>query len=187
MKSHSSWNTCVPLRRDGWPAGMCLLWEEPLLMYGASAKGRGYLKFILLRNVSLYLGCLLHNTKQKTSPLSKGFVPCTSQAVAFPWNRYFHSMSMFPQSKVRAVVSVPEVCSICFPVFPSPSRWEEAGLCTDLVTLWFQHVAMARVNIWTWAANQFRRSFKITKSDVALTVTWFYSFLLSAAIQVVTA
>lgn len=74
----------APLRKDGWPDGMCLLWEGPLLMYGVSAKGRRCLKFILLRNVSPYLGCLLHNIKQTTSPLSRWCVPCTSQAVEKP-------------------------------------------------------------------------------------------------------
>lgn len=145
-------------------------------MYEASGKGRRCLKFILLRSLSPYLSCLLHNTEQKTSCLSRWCVPCKSQAMAFPWNGYFHGMSMFPQSRLRAVVSVAQVCSICFPVFPSPRRWEEAGLCTDLVTLLFQDVAMARANIWTWAANQFRHGFKITKSDVALTVTRFSRF-----------
>lgn len=67
MKSHSSYKTCVPLRKEGWHAGMCLLWEGPLLLYGASAKGGRCLKFILLRNISPYFSCLLHNTKQKTS------------------------------------------------------------------------------------------------------------------------
>lgn len=50
-------------------------------------------------------------------------------------------MSVFPQSRPRAVESVPQVHSICFPVFPSPSGWEEAnaGSCTDLVTMFSGH------------------------------------------------
>lgn len=95
--------------------------------------------------------------------------------MAFPRDRYFHSMSVFPQSRPRAVESVSQICSIYLPVFPSPSRWKEAnaGLCTDHVTLWFQD--MARANIRPGLQNQFRHSFKMTKSYFALTVTRIYS------------
>lgn len=93
-KSHNSCNTCVPLRKAGWHAGICLLWEGPPLMYEASGKGRRCLKFILLRNVSPCLSCLLHNTGQKTSYLSRWCVPCISQAVAFHCLKHCHVSSV---------------------------------------------------------------------------------------------
>lgn len=186
MKIHSSWNTCVPLRKDVWPAGMCLLWEGPLLIHGTSAKGRRCLKFIILRNVSPYLGCLLHNTKQKISPLSRWCVPCTSQAVAFPWNRYFHGMSMLQQSRVRAVVSVPQVCSICFPVFPQAG--EKRQVCAWILS-------PSGSSMWPWPeltsgpGLQISLRVALKSPNLMLHSLWqdFIVFLLSAATQVATA
>ena len=154
IKSYRSCNPGVPLRKDSF---LLAHWNVFIIratpLYGSSAKGRRCLKIIFLRNIRPYFSCLLCSTKQKTCSLSRQCAPCAHQAVALPRDSYFHSMSVSPQPRPRAVGSVSQACSICFPVLHSPSGWEEesAGLRTGLVTPWFQDVA--RDNIWPWAAK----------------------------------
>lgn len=113
---------CSPQKRWLFAGTLnCVYCRKGHLTVWSISKRKKMLKIYLCKEHCAQFELSCTTQKQKTSSLSKQHVPCTRQAVAFPRDRCFHGMSVFPQSRPRAVGSVPQVCSICFPVFPSPS------------------------------------------------------------------